>query len=581
MNGQKVWITAVPEADYILTIARTTPASQAGRRWKGLRLFMIDQRRAGGDVERPCPKVGTRCISASSGTSTTSRCARTGWSATLDMGWRHLVDTLNTERLVTAAGCLATADLVSKIAADYASERVVFGRPIGSNQGIQFPLAELKMRVEAARVLTYKAAWEYDSGDVRAPPPTWRSTSPSRSASDAADQAIQTLGGYGLSASSTTSSGSGATRASSALAPVANELILSFVGQHVLGLPRSYEMSLSRIVEHHADRLGERPVLAHGDQVVTFAELASRARRTAGALASLGVRRGDVVAVLLLNSLEFVDVMLGTDYLGAVFMPLDWRLAAPEVTYIVVHAGASVLVTEPELERLSSRTVSCTVARAQELPTPAEPVAGPVPTAPGDLLRLMYTSGTTARPKGVMITHGNLDAKAPPTSPSSASGARIAASSPARSTTSGLSTSRSRPCSIWAVSSGSCAASPPGRPRRNRARWDDNRLARPGDGQAPARGRVAARPRPVSMRSIIDGGEKMPLPLIDRLLAAFPGAWFAGRVRPDRDGERRHVPEQGTGAAQARFRGQAGLQRRPAGRAGRRHPAEPGEQARS
>ena len=238
VNGQKVWITAVPEADYILTIARTTPASQAGRRWQGLSLFMIDKD-APGVTSSPLPKVGTRCISASSVYFDDVEVSEDRLVGDLDMGWRHLVDTLNTERLVTAAGCLATADLVLKIAADYASERVVFGRPIGSNQGIQFPLAELKMRVEAARILTYKAAWEYDSGDGSGSAANMAKYLASQVASDAADQAIQTLGGYGLSVEYHVERLWRDTRLFR-VAPVANELILSFVGQHVLGLPRSY-----------------------------------------------------------------------------------------------------------------------------------------------------------------------------------------------------------------------------------------------------------------------------------------------------------------------------------------------------
>src|SRR5262249_11425998 len=157
-----------------------------------------------------------------------------------------------------------------------------------------------------------------------------------------------------------------------------------------------------------------------GGEVVTFAELAERARRTAGALGSLGIGRGDVVAALLHNSLEFVEVMLGADYLGAVFMPLNWRLAPPELAYIVGHAGASVLVSKPELHALTRPVegeLKCALVSAgaqsdhgwhglDELRAAAKPVQAPEATQDGDLLRLMYTSGTTARPKGVMITHG-------------------------------------------------------------------------------------------------------------------------------------------------------------------------------
>ena len=127
VNGQKVWITAVPEADYILTIVRTTPPGEVDRRWKGLSLFLID-RDAPGVSYTPLDKVGTRCISSSAIYFDDVEVPEERLIGELDMGWRHLLDTLNTERLVTAAGCLATAELVLQIACDYAKERVVFGQ---------------------------------------------------------------------------------------------------------------------------------------------------------------------------------------------------------------------------------------------------------------------------------------------------------------------------------------------------------------------------------------------------------------------------------------------------------------------
>ncbi len=238
VNGQKVWITAVPEADYILAIARTTPAGEVSRRWQGLSLFLID-RDTPGVTHAPLPKVGTHCISASSVYFDEVEVPEDRLIGERGMGWRHLVDTLNTERLVTAAGCLATADLALQIASEYASERIVFGRPIGSNQGIQFPLAELKMRVEAARVLTYKAAWEYDSNPGSGAAANMAKYLAAEVACDATDRAIQTLGGYGLSVEYHVERLWRDCRLFR-VAPVANELILSFVAQHVLGLPRSY-----------------------------------------------------------------------------------------------------------------------------------------------------------------------------------------------------------------------------------------------------------------------------------------------------------------------------------------------------
>jgi fatty-acyl-CoA synthase len=291
-------------------------------------------------------------------------------------------------------------------------------------------------------------------------------------------------------------------------------------------------VSLSRLVEHHADRLADHPALSFGDEQLTFADVAVRARRTAGALRDLGVGRGDVVGALLHNSLDFVDVMLGADELGAIFMPLNWRLAGPEIAYIVGHAEARVLVSEPELEPLIEPVrdeLACSIVlEVGSLRDAAEPVAGPVSTEPDDLLRLMYTSGTTARPKGVMITHGNLDAKCLAhvaglglgradrgllPGPLYHVGAldltfttllylgsyqRILRRFDAREVLDAIEQDRST--TVWLA------------PAMIKLLLDDETLA----------GRDLT-----SMRVIIDGGEKMPLPLIDRLLTAFPGAWFA------------------------------------------------------
>ena len=155
------------------------------------------------------------------------------------MGWRHLVDTLNTERLVTAAGCLASADMALEIACEYASTRIVFGRPTGANQGVQFPLADLKMRVEAARLLTYKAAWQYDHGQSHGGEANMAKYLAAEAGFAACDRAMQTLGGYGFATDYHIERLWRDVRLFR-LAPVAQELILGHVGQHVLGLPRSY-----------------------------------------------------------------------------------------------------------------------------------------------------------------------------------------------------------------------------------------------------------------------------------------------------------------------------------------------------
>lgn len=238
VNGQKVWITAVPEASYILAIARTAPSSNGARRWEGLSLFLID-RDAQGVSHSPLEKLGTNCISSSTVYFDDVEVPADRLVGEPDLGWRHLLDTLNTERLVTAAGCLGTADLALEIATEYARSRVVFGRPIGANQGVQFPLAEIKMRVEAARMLTYKAAWQYDAGQSDGAEANMAKYLAAEVAFDACDQALQTLGGYGFSPEYHIERLWRDVRLFR-LAPLAQELILAFIGRYVLNLPRSY-----------------------------------------------------------------------------------------------------------------------------------------------------------------------------------------------------------------------------------------------------------------------------------------------------------------------------------------------------
>ena len=238
INGQKVWITAVPQSAYTLLIARTKSLDEVDRKWKGLSLFLVPTETLG-ITHAPLPKVGTCTLPSSTMWFEDVRIPLDHLIGVEDMGWKHLTDTLNTERLVTAAGCIATADLALGIASKYAGERVVFGRAIGSNQGIQFPLAEIKMRVEAARTLMYKAAWAFDNGDRSGADANMAKYLAAEAGFDACDRAMQTLGGYGYSQEYHVERLWRDVRLFR-LAPLAQELILGFVGQHVLGMPKSY-----------------------------------------------------------------------------------------------------------------------------------------------------------------------------------------------------------------------------------------------------------------------------------------------------------------------------------------------------
>lgn len=309
-------------------------------------------------------------------------------------------------------------------------------------------------------------------------------------------------------------------------------------------------MNAAGVIAHHADRFPDRVAVGFAGDLVTYEALWERSAVTAGALRSVGIGRGDVVAHLLYNSADFLDLMVACARLGAIFMPLNWRLAGPELEYIVNHAGARVLVSEPELEALIEPVrTALTCERYVRLGTAGDPAAGP--GAPGwepldglraaarphhvvadvsrdDVLRLMYTSGTTARPKGVMITHGNLDAKnaahavelgfaghdiglaCGPLYHVGALDLTTTTLLHVGATTHVLRTFNAatlldaieslRATTVWlAPAMVNLVLADPGLATRDLS----------------------------SMRVIIDGGEKMPLPLIERVLDAFPNAWFA------------------------------------------------------
>jgi acyl-CoA dehydrogenase len=157
----------------------------------------------------------------------------------VDRGFYHLLGTLNTERIIWAAIPLAAGELALDLAVDYATEREAFGRPIGKNQGVQFPLAESKMELETAKLMVYKAASLYDAGEDCAMEANAAKFVGARSGFRACDQAIQTHGGMGFANEYHVERLYRDARLAR-VAPVSDELVKSFVGTNTLGLPRSY-----------------------------------------------------------------------------------------------------------------------------------------------------------------------------------------------------------------------------------------------------------------------------------------------------------------------------------------------------
>ncbi|MDH6217944.1 acyl-CoA synthetase [Streptomyces pseudovenezuelae] len=187
--------------------------------------------------------------------------------------------------------------------------------------------------------------------------------------------------------------------------------------------------NFASILDYHLSQRPDAVVITQAKQRLTVRELHERVNRLAAGLAELGVGRGDVVGLLLYNRPEFLELLYAAGRLGAVFLPLNYRLSEEEWQYILGHAEARVLVTEPEFTRAADRIAANVPGLEHRIQVggaaTARPWTGyeellarhpgarvePVEAGPDDLQRLMYTSGTTARPKGVCITHGNVQAK--------------------------------------------------------------------------------------------------------------------------------------------------------------------------
>src|SRR5262245_50656630 len=189
------------------------------------------------------------------------------------------------------------------------------------------------------------------------------------------------------------------------------------------GPSRHGDLNWCAVLEHHARRTPTKPLCSTADETVTYAEMAARSGALAGGLHERGVGAGDVVGLLAYNSVEFLETIFAVNHLGAIAMPINWRLAAPEVRYILEHSEARAFLCDVELLELGDAATAgmeagllrvCIADRGVigwERLVDVRSATAAVPRAHArgdDVHRLMYTSGTTGRPKGVMITHANL-----------------------------------------------------------------------------------------------------------------------------------------------------------------------------
>lgn len=238
VNGRKVWISKAMESEKILLLTRTTKFEDAERKTDGLTLFFTDLDRAHVDV-RPIKKMGRNAVTSNELFIDDLRIPAEHMVGEEGQGFKYLLDGLNPERCLVAAEALGLGRVALEKAVRYGNEREVFGRPIGKNQGIQFPLADSLARLDAAELMLRKATWLYDQGL-----PCGREANTAKylcadAGFDAADRALQTHGGMGYSEEYHVARYFREARLTR-IAPISQEMILNFLGSHVLGLPRSY-----------------------------------------------------------------------------------------------------------------------------------------------------------------------------------------------------------------------------------------------------------------------------------------------------------------------------------------------------
>jgi acyl-CoA dehydrogenase len=238
VNGRKVWISKAMESEKLLLLTRTTKFEDAAKKTDGLTLFFTDLDRSKIDV-RPIKKMGRNAVTSNELFIDDLRIPASHRVGEEGRGFHYLLDGLNPERMLVAAEALGLGRAAMRRAVRYANERVVFGRPIGMNQGLQFPLADSLAHLDAAELMLRKATWLYDNGQ-----PCGREANTAKylcadAGFTAADRALQTHGGMGYSEEYHVARYFREARLLR-IAPISQEMVLNFLGSHVLGLPRSY-----------------------------------------------------------------------------------------------------------------------------------------------------------------------------------------------------------------------------------------------------------------------------------------------------------------------------------------------------
>jgi len=239
VNGQKIWTSRVAHSDLMLLLARTTPLEQITKRTEGLSVFLVDLREAVGNgvTIQPIPTMinhhTAQVFFDNLVVPVENRIGEEG------KGFRYLLDGLNAERILIAAESIGDGYWFVERATTYAKERVVFDRPIGQNQGIQFPIARAYVNLRAADLMRFEAAARFDAGQPCGAEANMAKLLAADAAWEAANATMQTFGGFAFASEYDVERKFRETRLYQ-VAPISTNLVLSYVAQHVLDLPRSY-----------------------------------------------------------------------------------------------------------------------------------------------------------------------------------------------------------------------------------------------------------------------------------------------------------------------------------------------------
>jgi acyl-CoA dehydrogenase len=236
VNGHKNWTSRARHSDLLLLLARTTPYEQLTKKTEGLSTLLVDLSTPGIEVRPSATMIN---YDTNEVFFRDVRVPAENLIGEEGKGFPYILDGMNVERILIASEAIGDGRWFVDRASGYATERVVFDRPIGQNQGIQFPIARAHASIEAASMLRFKAASLFDQGETCGPEANMAKLLSSEAAWDAANAALQTHGGYGFRQDYDVERKFRETRIFM-VAPVSNNLVLSYIGQHVLGMPRSY-----------------------------------------------------------------------------------------------------------------------------------------------------------------------------------------------------------------------------------------------------------------------------------------------------------------------------------------------------